>query len=71
MLLFIKNDYICKKNNFYKMKYSKFTTESEQKALNKKYSSVILEQVPPRSEWMAVDECFDDVIDSVEKIYRK
>lgn len=53
------------------MEYSKFTTESEQKELNEKYSGVILEQAPPRSEWMTVDECFDDVIDSVEKIYRK
>lgn len=24
---------------------------------------------PSRSEWMTVDECFDDIIDGVEKIY--
>ncbi len=24
---------------------------------------------PPKSEWMTVDECFDDIINSVEKIY--
>ena len=24
---------------------------------------------PPKSEWMTVDGCFDDIINSVEKIY--
>lgn len=51
------------------MEYSKYTTETEQKALNEKYSDVTFDQAPPRSEWMTVDECFDDVIESVEKIY--
>ena len=42
--------------------YSKYTTVEEQK---------VLHDAPPRSEWMTVDECFDDVINSVENIYRK
>ena len=27
-------------------------------------------EAPPRSEWMTVDECFDDVIKSVEEQYK-
>ena len=48
--------------------YSKDTVE-EQKVLQIKYSN--LPDAPSRSEWMTVDECFDDVINSVENIYRK
>lgn len=47
--------------------YSKYTTVEEQKELQIKYSN--LPDAPPRSEWMTVDECFDDVIYSVEEIY--
>ena len=47
--------------------YSKYTTVEEQKELQIKYSN--LPDAPPRSEWMTVDECFDDVINSVEEIY--
>ena len=49
--------------------YSKYTTVEEQKVLQIKYSN--LPNAPLRSEWMTVDECFDDVINSVENIYRK
>ena len=49
--------------------YSKYTTVEEQKVLQIKYSN--LPDAPPRSEWMTVDECFDDIINSVEKIYDK
>ena len=52
-----------------KRHYSKYTTVEEQKELQIKYSN--LPDAPPRSEWMTVDECFDDVINSVENIYRK
>ena len=48
--------------------YSKDTVE-EQKVLQIKYSN--LPDAPSRSEWMTVDECFDDIINSVENIYRK
>lgn len=51
------------------MKRSRFTTDAEQKTQNENYSGVKFEQAPPRSEWMTVDECFDDIIDSVEEIY--
>lgn len=47
--------------------YRKYTTVEEQKELQIKYSN--LPDAPPRSEWMTVDECFDDVIYSVEEIY--
>ena len=50
-------------------KYSKYTTVQEQKELKERYRGVRIPNVPPRSEWMTVDECFDDVIDSVERIY--
>ena len=46
--------------------YSKYTTVEEQKVLQIKYSN--LPDAPSRSEWMTVDECFDDIINSVEKI---
>ena len=49
--------------------YSKYTTVEEQRELQIKYSN--LPDAPPRSEWMTVDECFDDIINSVEKIYDK
>ena len=49
--------------------YSKYTTVEEQKVLQIKYSN--LPNAPLRSEWMTVDECFDDIINSVEKIYDK
>lgn len=49
--------------------YSKYTTVEEQKVLQIKYSN--LPDAPSRSEWMTVDECFDDIINSVEKIYDK
>ena len=49
--------------------YSKYTTVEEQKELQIKYSN--LPDAPLRSEWMTVDECFDDIINSVEKIYDK
>lgn len=48
---------------------SKYTTVEEQKELQIKYSN--LPDAPLRSEWMTVDECFDDIINSVEKIYDK
>ena len=31
----------------------------------------IIPDAPPKNEWMTVDECFDDVINSVEEIYGK
>ena len=52
-----------------KRHYSKDTTVEEQKVLQIKYSN--LPNAPLRSEWMTVDECFDDVINSVKKIYDK
>jgi hypothetical protein len=52
-----------------KSRYSKFSTVEEQKELQAKYPN--LPDAPPRSEWMTVDECFNDVIESVEKIYGK
>ena len=51
-----------------KCHYSKYTTVEEQEELQIKYCN--LPDAPPRSEWMTVDECFDDIIDSVEKIYK-
>ena len=50
-------------------KYSKYTTVQEQKELKERYRGVRIPNAPPRSEWMTVDECFDDVTDSVERIY--
>lgn len=49
-------------------RYSKFTTVEEQKELQVNYPN--LPDAPPRSEWMTVDECFDDVINSVERTYK-
>lgn len=49
--------------------YSKYTTVEEQQELQRKYRN--LPDAPLRSEWMTVDECFDDVINSVEEVYRK
>ena len=54
-----------------KSRYSKYTTVVEQKELQAKYRGIKIPDAPPRSEWMTVDECFDDVIESVEKIYCK
>ena len=48
---------------------SKYTTVEEQQELQIKYCN--LPDAPLRSEWMTVDECFDDIINSVEKIYDK
>ena len=48
---------------------SKYTTVEEQQELQIKYCN--LPDAPHRSEWMTVDECFDDIINSVEKIYDK
>jgi len=48
---------------------SKYTTVEEQQELQMKYYN--LPVAPNRSEWMTVDECFDDIINSVEKIYDK
>jgi hypothetical protein len=48
---------------------SKYTTVEEQKELQTKYRGIKIPDAPPRSEWMTVDECFDDVIDSIEGIY--
>ena len=31
------------------------------------YRGINIADAPPRREWMTVDECFDDVIESVEK----
>ena len=50
-----------------KCHYSKYTTVEEQEELQIKYSN--LPDAPPRSERMTVDECFDDVINSVEERY--
>ena len=54
-----------------KSRYSRYTTVEEQKELQEKYRGIKIPDAPPRSEWMTVDECFDDVIESVEKIYSK
>ena len=54
-----------------KNSYSKYTTVEEQKELQEKYRSIKIPDAPPRSEWMTVDECFDDVIESIEMIYGK
>ena len=51
-----------------KCNYSKDTTVEEQKVLQINYSN--LPDAPPRSEWMTVDECFDDIINSVERAYK-
>ena len=50
---------------------SKYTTVEEQKELQTKYRGIKIPDAPPRSEWMTVDECFDDVIESIEMIYGK
>ena len=50
-----------------KKSYSIYTTVEEQKAPQAKYCADRIQEAPPRSEWMTVDECFDDVINSVEK----
>ena len=50
---------------------SKYTTAEEQKELQTKYRGIKITDAPPRSEWMTVDECFDDVIESIEMIYGK
>ncbi len=50
---------------------SKYTTVEEQKELQEKYCGIKILDAPPRSEWMTVDECFDDVIESIEMIYGK
>ena len=50
---------------------SKYTTVEEQEELQRKYRGIEIPEAPPRSEWMTVDECFDDVIESVEKRYCK
>ena len=55
-----------KKSNF-----SKDTTTEEQKELQAMYRGIKKPDAPPRSEWMTVDECFDDVIESIEMIYGK
>lgn len=52
-----------------KKSYSIYTTVEEQKELQEKYRGIKIPDAPPRSEWMTVDECFDDVIDSIEGIY--
>lgn len=52
-----------------KSRYSKYTTVVEQKELQAKYRGIKIPDAPLRSEWMTVDECFDDVIDSIEGIY--
>jgi hypothetical protein len=54
-----------------KSRYSKFTTVEEQKELQVKYRGIKIPDAPPSSEWMTVDECFDDVIESIEEIYGK
>lgn len=43
--------------------FSRYIIEEEQK------HGMKIQDAPPRSEWMTIDECFDDIIDSVEKIY--
>ena len=53
-----------------KNSYSKYTTVEEQKELQEKYRGIKIPDAPPRSEWMTVDECFDDVINSVERLYK-
>ena len=52
-----------------KRHYSKYATVEDQQKLQIKYCN--LPDAPLRSEWMTVDECFDDIINSVEKIYDK
>ena len=54
-----------------KSSHSKYTTVEEQKELQTKYRGIEIPDAPPRSEWMTINECFDDVINSVEKIYRE
>ena len=54
-----------------KSRYSKYTTDVEQKELRAKYCGIKIPDAAPRSDWMTVDECFDDVIESVEKKYCK
>lgn len=53
-----------------KKSYSIYTTVEEQKELQEKYRGIKIPDAPPRSEWMTVDECFDDVINSVERAYK-
>jgi hypothetical protein len=53
-----------------KKSYSIYTTVEEQKDLQAKYCADRIQDAPPRSEWMTVDECFDDVINSVERAYK-
>ena len=43
----------------------------KQKELREKYREVRIPSAPPRNEWMTVDECFDDIIDSVEEICKE
>lgn len=54
-----------------KSRYSKYTTDVEQKELRAKYCGIKIPDAAPRSDWMTVDECFDDVIECIEKIYSK
>ena len=51
------------------MKKTKNDFKEEQKVFQIKYRGMKILDAPPRSEWMTIDECFDDIIDSVEKIY--
>ena len=53
-----------------KSRYSIYTTVEEQKELQEKYRGIKIPDAPPRSEWMTVDECFDDVSNSVERTYK-
>ena len=53
-----------------KSRYSIYTTVEEQKEVQEKYRGIKIPDAPPRSEWMTVDECFDDVINSVERTYK-
>ena len=48
-----------------KSRYSKYTTDVEQKELRAKYCGIKIPDAAPRSDWMTVDECFDDVIEFV------
>jgi hypothetical protein len=61
------NRFVCMK----KSRDSKYTTVVEQKELRAKSCGIIIPDAPPRSDWMTVDECFDDVIVCIEKIYSK
>lgn len=54
-----------------KSRYNLYTTVEEQKNLQAKCCVNRILDAPPRSEWMTVDECFDNVINSVERIYRE